>query len=89
MVISMMTNNSDRMAYTALLLDKFYLLTAVICIWVLPEAVPYALLGWAIHWSIAVLIAANRQWSLHKKAKERFPFLYKKSIWIWSHNENQ
>ena len=83
-MIGQMNNIWDKVAWVILVTGKVYLIGAVAMLYVMPSMTPFFLGVWALHWSVAVCIAFWRQIEIHAIAKERFPFLYEKSIFVWT-----
>ena len=79
-----MNNIWDKVAWVILATGKVYLIGAVAMMYIMPSMTPFFLGVWALHWSVAVCIALWRQIEIHAIAKERFPFLYEKSIFVWT-----
>lgn len=79
-----MNNVWDKVAWCILLTGKTYLIGAIAMIYIMPSMTKFFLAVWALHWTTAVCIAFWRQIGIHKATKERFPFLYNKSIFVWS-----
>ena len=83
-MIGQMNNTWDKVAWVILATGKVYLIGAVAMMYVMPSMTPFFLGVWALHWSVAVCIAFWRQIGIHAAAKKRFPFLYEKSIFVWT-----
>ena len=83
-MIGQMNNVWDKIAWVILLTGKPYLIGAIACVYVAPFMTPFLLGVWALHWTTAVSIALWRQMGIHSRAKEMFPFLYEKSIFVWA-----
>ena len=83
-MIGQMSNLWDKVAWVILVTGKTYLIGAVACMYVAPFMTPFFLGVWALHWTVAVAIALWRQSWIHIQTKELFPFLYEKSLFVWS-----
>ena len=83
-MIGQMNNVWDKVSWVILATGKVYLIGAVAMMYVMPSMTPFFLGVWALHWTTAVSIALWRQMGIHSQIKEKFPFLYEKSIFVWA-----